>query len=258
MYCPKCRKPLFDENKCIYCDWIKTEEIQPAGIYCYKCGNLIPQDSVFCAACGAPQNQQIQYKQPQEKSQQIQYKQEKKKKELSPIVSFGIIFFAAIFFLPLIFGNLAKNKRSPSTSNSPQSEEIQYPTTPEIEKRATEATTEAKPKTNVTMTGHYLTQNSLGENILVVEYDYYNGEDKPQSFTWTASDKCYQNGIACSDWVLTLDEVDTHKQTAEVQPGITNHFAIGYKLDDLSDVNIVVKELIGDKEFVNETFSPQS
>ena len=28
MYCPKCRKPLFDENKCRYCDWTK-EEIHP-------------------------------------------------------------------------------------------------------------------------------------------------------------------------------------------------------------------------------------
>ena len=55
MYCPKCRKPLFDENKCRYCDWVKTEEIQPAGIYCYKCGSLIAQDSVFCVSCGAKQ-----------------------------------------------------------------------------------------------------------------------------------------------------------------------------------------------------------
>lgn len=28
MYCPKCRKPLFDTNKCRYCDWTKIE-VQP-------------------------------------------------------------------------------------------------------------------------------------------------------------------------------------------------------------------------------------
>lgn len=28
MYCPKCRKPLFDENSCRYCDWTKVE-VQP-------------------------------------------------------------------------------------------------------------------------------------------------------------------------------------------------------------------------------------
>lgn len=30
MYCPKCRKPLFDENKCRYCDWTKVEvQVEP-------------------------------------------------------------------------------------------------------------------------------------------------------------------------------------------------------------------------------------
>ena len=56
MYCPKCRKPLFEPDKCRYCDWVKAEEIQPTGIYCYKCGSLIAQDSTFCASCGAKQN----------------------------------------------------------------------------------------------------------------------------------------------------------------------------------------------------------
>ena len=56
MYCPKCRKPLFEPDKCRYCDWTKAEEVQPTGIYCYKCGSLIPNDSTFCASCGARQN----------------------------------------------------------------------------------------------------------------------------------------------------------------------------------------------------------
>jgi hypothetical protein len=55
MYCPKCRKPLFEPDKCRYCDWTKAEEVQPTGIYCYKCGSLIAQDSVFCVSCGAKQ-----------------------------------------------------------------------------------------------------------------------------------------------------------------------------------------------------------
>lgn len=28
MYCPKCRKPLFEPDKCRYCDWTKAE-VQP-------------------------------------------------------------------------------------------------------------------------------------------------------------------------------------------------------------------------------------
>ena len=59
MYCPKCRKPLFEPDKCRYCDWIKAEEVQPTGIYCYKCGTLIAHDSAFCASCGAKQNIQV-------------------------------------------------------------------------------------------------------------------------------------------------------------------------------------------------------
>lgn len=69
MYCPKCRKPLFETDKCRYCDWVKVE-IQPAsnitGMFCNQCGALIPRNSVFCPKCGA--NQITQDQQTEEKT----------------------------------------------------------------------------------------------------------------------------------------------------------------------------------------------
>lgn len=30
MLCPKCRKPLFEDEKCSFCDWVKVEPPRPA------------------------------------------------------------------------------------------------------------------------------------------------------------------------------------------------------------------------------------
>ena len=233
-------------------------------MYCNKCGKPIPDGSVFCNACGAPQAQQPQ--RPQQQFQQQQqyrqapqfqqqrYPQQQKKKGVSPIIAFGIIFFSCCFGLVACFGNSNSN-RSPVTNNTvtdkPNNAQEQTKT-----QTSTEPQTFAK-KTDIKMTGHHLTTNASGQTVLVVEYDYYNGENKPRAFMVAATDQCFQNGIECSDWVLTVDEVDAHKQTADVQPGITNHVVVGYLLEDMSDVNIVVKEYFGKKVYVDETFSPQ-
>lgn len=124
------------------------------------------------------------------------------------------------------------------------------------EKNRSERSSEEEQKTSVTMTGHHLTKNSAGDSILVVDYDFYNGEDEPKNFTWTVNDKCFQNGVECQEEYF-LDEVDTSKQTADIQPGITLNLSVAYKLSGTSDVNIVVTKLIGDDEFINETFSIQ-
>lgn len=231
-------------------------------MYCFKCGNPIPNGSRTCNHCGATQPPQPQYQ--QVPPPQYRQQQSPQKKSVSPIIAIGVIFFSFIGFLLLFLGG--KNDSSPELTQEPVEITTDAPekTTKATASEATqgEDAENTEPETlkritSVTMTGHHLTQNSIGDNVLVVDYDFYNGEDEPISFSWTCTDQCFQNGVECSTFVL-VDEVDTHKQTADVQPGITLSFSVAYKLEDMSDVNIVVKELIGDKEYINQTFSPQS
>ena len=224
-------------------------------MYCFKCGEVIPDNSSSCNYCGATQQKQ-QYKQVPPPQQRMPAAQQKKQGS-SPILVMGAIFFGGIVLLIALFGRGGSSNNN-NTSNKSQTVTTKaVQTVPVTTQPKTEPTTEAKPKTNVTMTGHHLTQNSLGDNILVIEYDFYNGEDEPKSFIWSATAKCYQNGIELDDWTIGVDEVDAHKQSADVQPGVTNHLAIGYILEDMSDVNIVVEKYLGKEQYINETFSPQ-
>lgn len=262
MYCNKCGQPIPDGS--VFCNACGSKQAQPVQnnpqpkpqtTYCVRCGEVISGGSSSCNYCGATQPKpqpQPQYRQAPPPQQR--YPQQQKKKGVSPIIAFGIIFFSCCFGLVACFGNSNSNK-TPVTSNTVTDK-------PNNVQEQTQAQTSTEPqtlarKTNITMTGHHLTTNASGQTVLVVEYDYYNGENKPQAFMVAAKDQCFQNGIECSDWVLTVDEVDAHKQTADVQPGITNHVVVGYLLEDMSDVNIVVKEYFGKKVYVDETFSPQ-
>lgn len=176
----------------------------------------------------------------------------------SKVLIFGGVFFACCFGL-IIYATI---KDGGTTANDKSSKVKKQATTIVTENKETESTNDNsdsdKPKTSVTMTGHHLTQDYSGDTILVVEYDFYNGENEAKSFAWTFTDQCFQNGIECNDTVLTVDEIDAHKQIADILPETTLHFAVGYKLEDLSDVTIIVSEYITNEECIKETFSPQS
>ena len=83
-----------------------------------------------------------------------------------------------------------------------------------------------------------------------MEYKYTNGNDKPQSFMWEFDDKCYLEGVECSDIVLTVDDIDAGKQSAEVQPGKTNTFKVGYEVEKGKVANIVVTRYLHDDDIV--------
>lgn len=234
-------------------------------MYCNKCGEPIPNGSRTCNHCGATQPQ-IQPQQQYRQAPPPQYRQvpQQAKQGLSPILIVGIVFFGAIFLLIAIINMGGSNKTNPDNDMSADLSVLSTASSTEkpnvTQKSDITETTEAEitqQETSISITGHHLTTNSIGDNVLVVDYDFYNGEDEPISFSWTCTDQCFQNGVECSTFVL-VDEVDTHKQTADVQPGVTLSLSVAYKLEDMSDVNIIVKELIGDKEYINQTFSPQS
>lgn len=191
------------------------------------------------------------------------------KKQSHPLLTAVAIFFGLPFMIGL-FSGLA-NGPDNSSSNSQITEkttaiERKITTAKAIETQIEETTTTVEEATtepitqdtSLTITGHHLTKDYKDRDILVVNYDFYNGEKEPKSFMWLFDDKCFQNGVSCDDWVVGVDELEQSDIGAEVQPGYTQHLSIGYELKDLSDVNIVVEKYLNSNiVYINETLKLQ-
>ena len=116
--------------------------------------------------------------------------------------------------------------------------------------------TENLQETSVKVIGHHMSKDYSGEDVLIVDYEYYNGSDEAESFMINFSAKAFQNGIECDDTVIGCDEVDSEKIMNEVQPGVTLSFSRGYHIIDASDVEIKVEgRLFDDTEYVSEIIS---
>lgn len=110
-------------------------------------------------------------------------------------------------------------------------------------------------ETYVKIVNHFLSKDYEDKDILVVEYEFYNGSDEPESFVWNFSDKAFQNGIECDDMVFGCDDIDSQRSMNEIQPGTTYTVSAGYHLSDMSDVTIEVTDLFGDTKYISETIS---
>lgn len=149
-------------------------------------------------------------------------------------------------------GSTGSSSTSTNTSQSPtQKVSTAQDATKDTEN--TEATTaEAVESDEISIVSHYLTTNHSGDTILVIEYAWTNTFDEPKAFSYAVSDSVFQNGIECSDLVI-IDDVDSSQQLNKVQPGITHNIKIGYKLQDKTNVNVVVKRLTGNKVLLDQT-----
>lgn len=116
--------------------------------------------------------------------------------------------------------------------------------------------TENLQETSVKVTGHHMSKDYNDEDVLIVDYEYYNGSDEAKSFMINFSAKAFQNGIECDDTVIGCDEIDSEKIMNEIQPGVTLNFSRGYHIVDMSDVEIKVEgTLFDDTEYVSEIIS---
>lgn len=109
-------------------------------------------------------------------------------------------------------------------------------------------------ETSIKIKDHFLTKDYADADVLVVNYEFYNGEDSAKGFSFMFTDKAYQNGVECDSTVI-CDEVDTQTQLNEIQPGVTYTVSVGYHISDMSDVEIEVTDLFGSKEYLTETIS---
>jgi len=173
-----------------------------------------------------------------------------RKKQDHPLPTVLLIAAAVFIGVPFIVGFLNGIAKGVSESkNATSSSRITS---------AAERTTCEEKKTSITIKDYHLAKDYKDRDILVVNYDFYNGEKEPKSFMWLFDDKCFQNGVSCDDWVVGVDELEKSDSHAEVQPGYTQHLSVGYELKDLSDVNIIVeKYLNNDVVYIDEVLKLQ-
>lgn len=110
-------------------------------------------------------------------------------------------------------------------------------------------------ETSIKIADHKLSKDYAGKDVLVVNYEFYNGEKKAKGFSYMFTDKAFQNGVECDSTVIGCDDVDTQTQLNEVQPGISYTVYVGYHIADMSDVEIEVTDLFGSNSYLNETIS---
>ena len=115
-----------------------------------------------------------------------------------------------------------------------------------------ETPVQAQSQTSVKITGTRTGKDWSGNDILIVDYEFYNGTNENQMFVTYFDDKAYQNGVECDDVVFSSD-YDADNLLKEVQPGYSITVSKAYVLTDFSTVTISVKKLFSGEEYVSQT-----
>ncbi|MBR3667717.1 MAG: DUF5067 domain-containing protein [Ruminococcus sp.] len=219
-------------------------------MYCNRCGKPIPNGSIFCNSCGAPQGQRYQPNQPQRvqyNQTQQKYANPKKKNEVSPIVAIGIIFFSCCFGLIAILGG-NHNNHSRDETNITESVAEPALTTQET----TQNPPEAEP--TVIIAGY---QKSLNENntpILTIYFDFTNTTNQELSFA-----DCFADSVTQSDHSLYCEKyIDDEAFSKKLQPNETIKIGIVYVVNDENDTSpfeVKLTDLYGQKTYLTETLN---
>ena len=105
----------------------------------------------------------------------------------------------------------------------------------ETESETEEPTTEfTYGKMTVKYLRHEITENEMGENVLIVYYEFTNNSNDNQAFIYSFSDTCFQNGVQLDDSLFHANE-QTRNADREIQPGATIEVASAFDLGDSRD-----------------------
>ncbi len=159
--------------------------------------------------------------------------------------SIGAVLLVSIFMIAAI-GSGSKDDSSENDSGNSNGTK---------EKITLESKTEESTESPVEIVSQKLSKDYNDKDVLIVEYAFTNTSDKAASFVTTVTDKAFQNGVELDSTVMGCDDYDAGDQLKDVQPGVTFNVECAYILEDMSDVNIVVKEWIGSTEYLNETIA---
>ena len=167
-----------------------------------------------------------------------------KKKSLKTagvMILISLVMFIVDIVLIISSVETETGKEETITTESEQQEvEVATKAGKESEVKETESETE-EPTTEFTygkMTVKYLrheiTENEMGENVLIVYYEFTNNSNDNQAFIYSFADTCFQNGVQLDDSLFHANE-QTRNADREIQPGATIEVASAFDLGDSRD-----------------------
>lgn len=163
----------------------------------------------------------------------------KKSLKTAGIMTLGslILFIVLLFLIGVSASNEAEERQEVMGQ---QEVEVTTKVEKESEVKETESETE-EPTTEFTygkMTVKYLrheiTENEMGENVLIVYYEFTNNSNDNQAFIYSFSDICFQNGVQLDDSFFHANE-QTRNADREIQPGTTIEVASAFDIGDSRD-----------------------
>lgn len=102
----------------------------------------------------------------------------------------------------------------------------------ETESETEEPTTEfTYGKMTVKYLRHEITENEMGEDVLIVYYEFTNNSNDNESFIYSFSDTCFQNGVQLDNSFFHANE-QTRNADREIQPGTTIEVASAFDIGD--------------------------
>lgn len=157
------------------------------------------------------------------------------------MILISLVMFIVDIVLIISSVETETGKEETITTESEQQEvEVATKAGKESEVKETESETE-EPTTEFTygkMTVKYLrheiTENEMGENVLIVYYEFTNNSNDNQAFIYSFSDACFQNGVQLDDSLFHANE-QTRNADREIQPGATIEVASAFDLGDSRD-----------------------
>lgn len=163
----------------------------------------------------------------------------KKSLKTAEIMTLGslILFIVLLFLIGVSASNEAEERQEIA-----EQQEVEVTTKAEKESEAKETESETEePTTEFTygkMTVKYLrheiTENEMGENVLIVYYEFTNNSNDNQAFIYSFSDTCFQNGVQLDDSLFHANE-QTRNADREIQPGATIEVASAFDIGDSRD-----------------------
>lgn len=166
----------------------------------------------------------------------------KKSLKTAGIMTLGSLMLFIVLLFSIGASTTNEEEKQEDTVAESEQQEVEVTTKAEKESEAKETESETEePTTEFTygkMTVKYLrheiTENEMGEDVLIVYYEFTNNSNDNQAFIYSFADACFQNGVQLDDSFFHANE-QTRNADREIQPGTTIEVASAFDIGDNRD-----------------------
>lgn len=166
----------------------------------------------------------------------------KKSLKTAVIMTLGSLMLFIVLLFSIGASTTNEEEKQEDTVAESEQREVEVTTKAEKESEAKETESETEePTTEFTygkMTVKYLrheiTENEMGEDVLIVYYEFTNNSNDNQAFIYSFADACFQNGVQLDDSFFHANE-QTRNADREIQPGTTIEVASAFDIGDNRD-----------------------